>query len=421
MQGSGTPDGIGVNLRMLESIFHMVNRRNSNPLSPSKYTVELSMIEIYNENIIDLLALDNGDAKNDSIKTSSSRKDRFVSEKRTKSSTKERNAKLEVTMSSTDSGPRVIVRGLTSRLVGSPLEANKLFNQGMKSRAVAATDVHEHSSRSHCIVRVDVRGEPRDSSSKLDDNISENINPVAGAKETTLGRLYLVDLAGSERVNKSGVEGKRLVEAKNINRSLSALGDVIEALDKKRGHVPYRNSTLTRVLQDALCKRSVVAVVVTICPTEYTADESLCSLHFAQRLRRIEMGVAQRKITVRNNAVEAKTLRSKLSSLVAWRKKAIVELEELRGKARQIAEEHGKKEVQIERAMQNLRNDSEACVEIEKRRNHILESKLKKEHDLLLASEKRIEASERIVEQEKALNKGMFAVMYILLARFYVV
>ena len=132
-------------------------------------------------------------------------------------------------------------------------------------------------------------------------------------------------------------------------------------------------------------------------------------LYFAQRLRRLEMGVAQRKITVRNNAVEAKTLRSKLADLVAWRKKAIVELEELRGKARQTAEEHGKKEVRIERAMQNLRNDLEACVDVERRRNRILESKLEKEHDLLLASEKRIEASERIVEQEKALNKGMFA------------
>jgi kinesin family protein C2/C3 len=127
-----------------------------------------------------------------------------------------------------------------------------------------------------------------------------------GTEEETLGRLYLVDLAGSERVNKSGVKGKQLIEAKHINRSLSALGDVIEALDKKRNHVPYRNSTLTRLLQDALCVRSIVAVIVTVCPTESTADESMSSLYFAQRLRSIEMGVATKKIHIKNNQDENK-------------------------------------------------------------------------------------------------------------------
>ena len=78
------------------------------------------------------------------------------------------------------------------------------------------------------------------------------------------------------------------------------------SLDKKRNHVPYRNSTLTRLLQDALCVRSIVAVIVTVCPTESTADESMSSLYFAQRLRSIEMGVATKKIHIKNNQDENK-------------------------------------------------------------------------------------------------------------------
>ena len=90
---------------------------------------------------------------------------------------------------------------------------------------------------------------------------------------------------------------------------------------------------------------SVVAVIVTICPTENTADESLCSLYFAQRLRNIEMGVAQRKITVRNNAVEADALREKLN-LTTWRKRLLLN-EELRAQVQKKEEEHGKREVRI--------------------------------------------------------------------------
>ena len=171
-----------------------------------------------------------------------------------------------------------------------------------------------------------------------------------------MGRLYLVDLAGSERVNKSNVKGKQLIEAKNINRSLSALGDVIEALDKKRSHIPYRNSTLTRLLQDALCSRSIVAVIVTICPTESTAEESLSSLYFAQRLRNIEMGVATKKISIKNNLDENKILQEKMNQLVLWRKKAITELEELRGALKSKEEHHLRKTNAKDRNLK-LQND----------------------------------------------------------------
>ena len=159
---------------------------------------------------------------------------------------------------------------------------------------------------------------------------------------------------------------------------------------------------------------SIVAVIVTICPTENTADESLCSLYFAQRLRNIEMGIAQRKISFKNNSAEADSLREKLTNLNAWRKKAIVELEELRGNAQKKQEEFGKKEVRIERAMKNLRADLEATVESERRRVRMFESKWNEEHDLLALSTKQVEESNITIERQRIANQGKYCSSYLM-------
>ena len=148
----------------------------------------------------------------------------------------------------------------------------------------------------------------------------------------SLGKLNLVDLAGSERVWKSGAEGERLKEAQNINRSLLALGDVIQALRGNQTHIPFRNSRLTYLLQDSLGKGNKTAMVVQVCvkpPTtflysiltsrillcimsvfhlfdlplllqvsalESNVGETLCSLKFAQKVCKVELGPAARKI-----------------------------------------------------------------------------------------------------------------------------
>lgn len=109
-----------------------------------------------------------------------------------------------------------------------------LMNLGQKNRAVSATAMNDRSSRSHSCLTVHVQG--RDLTS--------------GA--TLRGSMHLVDLAGSERVDKSEVTGDRLKEAQHINKSLSALGDVIASLSQKNNHIPYRNSKLTQLLQDSL-------------------------------------------------------------------------------------------------------------------------------------------------------------------------
>jgi len=111
------------------------------------------------------------------------------------------------------------------------------------------------------------------------------------------GKLHLIDLAGSERLSKTGATGDRLEEAKNINKSLSALGNVIEALQKKNSHVPYRNSKLTYLLQDSLGGHAKTLMFINISPTFYDGEETLCSLQFASRVRKVELGAASKNQT----------------------------------------------------------------------------------------------------------------------------
>ena len=137
---------------------------------------------------------------------------------------------------------------------------------------------NEHSSRSHLLLCVSVAG----------------VHAATGTR--TRGRLWLVDLAGSERVSKSGATGPRLAEAKHINRSLSALGDVIAARANKRRHVPYRNSVLTSVMEASLGGHGKALMFVALNPCIAHADESCCSLNFASRVRRVEMGKAKQHV-----------------------------------------------------------------------------------------------------------------------------
>ena len=132
----------------------------------------------------------------------------------------------------------------------------ELLKRGNSNRATAATDLNEHSSRSHMVLSVDV---------------------ISGLGEThsNRGTLYLVDLAGSERVRKSNVAGDNLKEAGFINKSLSALGNVMEALDRKSSHVPFRDSKLTYLLQNALGGNSRTMMIVATCPIDLAFDESI--------------------------------------------------------------------------------------------------------------------------------------------------
>merc|ERR1719499_966971 len=160
--------------------------------------------------------------------------------------------------------------------VANSEDVQKLLATGKSNRKTASTFMNIESSRSHMIMEVSVRGF----------NVPANIE--------YLGKLFLVDLAGSERISKSGATGARLKEAAEINKSLTALGDVMQALQNKAKHVPYRNHTLTYLMQNALGGNAKTVMFINICPTDNHLSETLSSLRFAQRVAKVELGRAKK-------------------------------------------------------------------------------------------------------------------------------
>ena len=169
----------------------------------------------------------------------------------------------------------VYVKGATERFVSSPEEVFEVIEEGKSNRHVAVTNMNEHSSRSHSVFLINVKQENLENQKKLS------------------GKLYLVDLAGSEKVGKTGVEGMGLEEAKNINRSLSALGNVIAALaDGNKSHIPYRDSKLTRILQESLGGNAKTTIVICASPASFNEAETKSTLDFGKRAKTIKNVVA---------------------------------------------------------------------------------------------------------------------------------
>ncbi|XP_061560153.1 kinesin-like protein KIFC3 isoform X3 [Phycodurus eques] len=234
----GAPSDPGLNQRALRLLFSRVTDK-----SPEwEFHICVSMLEIYNETLRDLL----GDKQAD---------------------------KLDIKMNPDGNG-QLYVPGLTRVAVRTVDDVNEVLEAGRASRATACTNLNERSSRSHALLVVSVAG----------------LNDTTGSR--TQGKLNLVDLAGSERLRKSGAEGGRLREAQHINKSLSALGDVINALRCKHAHVPFRNSRLTFLLQDSLQGDSKTLMMVQVSPVLGNVSESLCSLKFAQRVRSVELNTS---------------------------------------------------------------------------------------------------------------------------------
>uniref|UniRef100_I3K2Y7 Kinesin-like protein n=1 Tax=Oreochromis niloticus TaxID=8128 RepID=I3K2Y7_ORENI len=167
------------------------------------------------------------------------------------------------------------VKGCTERFVSSPEEVMDVIDEGKSNRHVAVTNMNEHSSRSHSIFLINIKQENIETEKKLS------------------GKLYLVDLAGSEKVSKTGAEGAVLDEAKNINKSLSALGNVISALaEGTKTHVPYRDSKMTRILQDSLGGNCRTTIIICCSPSIYNEAETKSTLMFGQRAKTIKNTVS---------------------------------------------------------------------------------------------------------------------------------
>ncbi|KAK1268905.1 Kinesin-4 [Acorus gramineus] len=183
-----------------------------------------------------------------------------------------------------------------------------LMRIGLANRAVGATALNVHSSRSHSVLTVHVQGK----------------DLVSGS--TLRGCLHLVDLAGSERVNKSEAVGERLKEAQYINKSLSALGDVIFALAQKSSHIPYRNSKLTQVLQDALGGQAKTLMFVHINPDVHATGETISTLKFAERVASIELGAAH----ANKETGELRELKEEVAKLKSALERKETEMEQLK-------------------------------------------------------------------------------------------
>ncbi|XP_010278756.1 PREDICTED: kinesin-like protein KIN-1 [Nelumbo nucifera] len=219
--------------RVVEGLFDCLRS------SEKVYTVKLSMVEIYMEKVRDLfdLSKDNLQIKEDKIQG-------------------------------------IYLSGVTEVSVLDPEEALQNLCNGIANRAVGETQMNMASSRSHCVYIFTIQQE------------------CTGERRLKTGKIILVDLAGSEKVEKTGAEGKVLEEAKTINKSLSALGNVINALTSgtpgKANHIPYRDSKLTRILQDALGGNSRTALLCCCSPSTLNASESLSTLRFGARAKHIK-------------------------------------------------------------------------------------------------------------------------------------
>ena len=268
------PEQKGIIPRMVETVFQDIDEADDH----LEFTVKVAYCEIYLEKIRDLLYPE------------------------------KQNLKI-----SEDKNRGTYIADLSEEYASNEADVYALMKLGYKNREVAATNMNEGSSRSHAIFML---------------TVTQNNTKDLSAKS---GKLYLVDLAGSEKVGKTGAEGKRLDEAKNINKSLSTLGLVIFSLtDGKSTHVPYRDSKLTRVLQDSLGGNSKTSLIITCSPASYNEQETLSTLRFGVRAKAVknkpkvnkEYSIAELKLLL-NQANE--TLLKK-DSRISWLEMHFAEL-----------------------------------------------------------------------------------------------
>lgn len=247
--GSGKTHTMSSNDGMIPRATHMIYDTITKLKEKSwEYTMEGSFVEVYNEELNDLLTPNERSAKRLEIRHDEARK-------------------------------QTTITNCTSVRLDSPSSVETMLEEAQNNRSVAATKANERSSRSHSIFILKLIGE----------------NSATG--ERCEGTLNLVDLAGSERLKHSQAEGDRMKETQNINKSLSCLGDVIEALGRGSGHIPYRNSKLTHLLQYSLGGNSKTLMFVMVSPLEQHLKETLTSLRFATKVCLIFPGFVNATLT----------------------------------------------------------------------------------------------------------------------------
>ncbi|KAJ8466259.1 hypothetical protein OPV22_028811 [Ensete ventricosum] len=237
------PADAGVIPRAVKQIFDTLESQNA------EYSVKVTFLELYNEEITDLLA----------------------PEELSKITLEDKQKKPLPLMEDGKGG--VLVRGLEEEIVTSADEIFSLLERGSAKRRTAETLLNKQSSRSHSLFSITI-------------HIKEAT--PEGEELIKCGKLNLVDLAGSENISRSGARDGRAREAGEINKSLLTLGRVITALVEHLGHVPYRDSKLTRLLRDSLGGRTKTCIIATVSPSVHCLEETLSTLDYAHRAKNIK-------------------------------------------------------------------------------------------------------------------------------------
>ncbi|KAK9130015.1 hypothetical protein Sjap_010502 [Stephania japonica] len=275
-------NSIGIIPKVMENIFSKVEETKDN----SEFLIRVSFIEIFKEEVFDLL---------EGISS-------------TKSSLPHR---APIQIRETANGG-ISLHGVSEPEVRSKEEMTSFLSRGSISRATGSTNMNAQSSRSHAIFTISMEQKKSShcSTATPTDEVGDDI---------LCSKFHLVDLAGSERAKRTGADGLRLKEGIHINKGLLALGNVISALgdDKKRkegGHVPYRDSKLTRLLQDSLGGNSKTVMIACVSPADSNAEETLNTLKYANRARNI-----QNKAIINHDPVTAQMqrMRSQLEQMQA--------------------------------------------------------------------------------------------------------
>ena len=331
----------GIIQRTIQDIFNFIETTSD---SNTKFIIRASFLQIYNENISDLLK---SDKKNLQIRE--------------------------------DKKKGIYVDLLSEWAVRSPLDLYALLRRGGGSRTTSATYMNDVSSRSHAVFQITV--EQMTTDKELNDNKAQ----------IKVGKLNLVDLAGSERIRITGTRGQQLEESKKINKSLSCLGNVINALTDKKGknYIPYRDSKLTRLLQDSLGGNCKTTMIATISPSEDAFSESLSTLYFAQRAKKIKNRPiinedVNNRALIRKYETELKNLRNEL---------------ELKNK---MLKNNGLVMQLQEEKEQALMDKNNAIKELEKASRQFLierEEKLKLEKKIQMMSEQMITGGHKKIEE----------------------
>jgi len=236
----GTPDNPGVSRRTLDEIFRVCEEGSAR----FQFTILGSMIELYRQDLMDLLAI-----------------------------ARDGRANCKKLSIRNDKAGAVVLEGLIEKECNNSEELTELFDLGMSGRKVMATSMNSESSRSHLVFSIKVVSVNRET------------------KERCQGKVLIVDLAGSERLSKSQVTGDGAKEAIEINKSLTALGDVIEGLTKNAKQIPYRNHKLTELMKDALGGSAKTLMFVNCSPATSNADETINALKWAARAKKIQKDV----------------------------------------------------------------------------------------------------------------------------------